>query len=97
LKTDLHLQFDALASPVRLSILSALSASKKALTGVEICEMLSISESSLSKHLKRLTEVGLVHRQDAGRYNLYLINYGSIVELMNDFTLLFYKEERFEE
>src|SRR5437764_15274969 len=59
--------FEALADPVRRRILDLLR-ERPRLVG-ELADLLSISQPGISKHLRVLREVGLVHvRQDAQRH-----------------------------
>ena len=59
--------FEALADPVRRRILDLLR-ERPRLVG-ELADLLSISQPGISKHMRVLREVGLVHvRQDAQRH-----------------------------
>lgn len=60
--------FKVLAEPVRLQILSQLAAGGCGPVSVnELTEMLGLSQSTISHHLKKLTEAGLLERSREGR------------------------------
>ena len=61
--------FAALADPTRVQIVDALA--KRARTVSEIVELFSISQPSISRHLRILREAGLVSVQPEGRQRLY--------------------------
>lgn len=57
--------FRALASPRRIAILAALR--ERPHTGSELVRVLGLSDTAVRKHLRVLTEAGLVDRRDEGR------------------------------
>lgn len=57
--------FRALASPRRTAILAALR--RRPHTGSELARVLGLSDTAVRKHLRVLTEAGLVERRDEGR------------------------------
>ena len=61
--------FAALADPTRVQIVDVLA--KRARTVSEIVELFSISQPSISRHLRILREAGLVSVQPEGRQRLY--------------------------
>ena len=61
--------FAALADPTRVQIVDALA--KRARTVSEIVGLFSISQPSISRHLRILREAGLVSVQPEGRQRLY--------------------------
>jgi DNA-binding transcriptional ArsR family regulator len=61
--------FNAIAEPQRRDILEVLRAGERPV--LELVEELGIAQSSVSKHLKVLREVQLVHVRDAGRRRIY--------------------------
>jgi DNA-binding transcriptional ArsR family regulator len=87
--------YEALAEPTRRHILDLLR-ERPRLVG-ELAELLNMSQPGVSKHLRVLREVGLVHvRQDAQRH-WYELNPGPLDEI--DSWLKPYRqllEERFD-
>jgi ArsR family transcriptional regulator len=72
---DLSTQLKAVADPVRLRLLHHIAVAPD--TTVCACHLptaLGISQPTLSHHLKRLTEVGLVQRTQQGRWAHYRLN-----------------------
>lgn len=69
---ELSLLFKALAEPARLQILDILSCGT--VCACEILEGMNISQSTLSHHMKVLTECGLVSGRKEGTWMHYTIN-----------------------
>ena len=67
--TELLVFFKALADKTRLRIVGLLA--QKALSGEELSAMLGISPSTVSHHLARLGEAGLVSARAEGYYSVY--------------------------
>src|SRR5689334_7674881 len=61
--------FNAIAEPQRRDILDVLRTGDRPV--LELVEELGIAQPSVSKHLKVLREVHLVHARDAGRRRIY--------------------------
>ena len=66
--------FRALGDPSRIVILNLLATSDRALTVGEIVDAVDIGQSTVSHHLKMLTESGFVLVTKAGTSNLYEVN-----------------------
>lgn len=64
--------FNAIAEPRRRNILAYLAAQERSVG--EIVEALGIEQPSVSKHLRVLREVNLVHMRGDGRQKLYRTN-----------------------
>jgi DNA-binding transcriptional ArsR family regulator len=64
--------FNAIAEPRRRDILGYLAASERAVG--EIVDALEMEQPSVSKHLRVLKDVGLVHARRDGRRILYRTN-----------------------
>jgi DNA-binding transcriptional ArsR family regulator len=64
--------FDAIAEPRRREILSYLALRERAVG--EIVATLRLEQPSVSKHLRVLRNVGLVHARRVGRQKLYRTN-----------------------
>lgn len=64
--------FKALADPTRVRVLAHVAASPEGtVCACHLPESLGISQPTLSHHLKRLTEAGLVTREQRGRWAHY--------------------------
>jgi ArsR family transcriptional regulator len=67
--------FDALAEPTRCKIARLLiNKAKRKLSVGDIAEVLGISQSSASQHLKILEVTGIVVKKREGRHRFYDIN-----------------------
>jgi DNA-binding transcriptional ArsR family regulator len=64
--------FNAVAEPRRRDILSFLALSERSVG--DIVNALALEQPSVSKHLRVLKDVGLVHVRRDGRYMLYRTN-----------------------
>ena len=65
--------FKVLGDPTRLRLLS-LVASDSSMSSAQLEEILEISQPTVSHHLKKLHEVGLIHRYQQGRRVRYTIS-----------------------
>jgi DNA-binding transcriptional ArsR family regulator len=63
--------FNAIAEPQRREILNLLAERERPVN--EIAELLRARQPQISKHLRVLREVGLVHVREAGQQRLYSI------------------------
>ena len=68
----------ALADPVRVQILDALRARPGELCQCELAPLLPISQPTLSHHLRKLQETGLVEVERRGRWAYYSLAPGSL-------------------
>lgn len=68
--------FNAIAEPRRREILSYLAARERPVS--DIVKSLKLEQPSVSKHLRVLKEVGLVHGRRHGRRMLYRTNVDAI-------------------
>ena len=66
--------FRALGDPSRILVLNLLAAKAEPMSVGEIVEALDIGQSTVSHHLKQLTEVGFVLVEERGTSNLYRVN-----------------------
>ena len=72
----------AVADPVRIQLLMHLAASCCSTACVcHMPDLLGISQPTLSHHLKKLTEAGLVHREMRGRWAHYTLNSAAFIEM----------------
>ncbi|HAX74493.1 MAG TPA: transcriptional regulator [Cyanobacteria bacterium UBA11372] len=71
--------FHALSEPLRLKVLDLLRTQE--LCVCELCEILGVTQSKLSFHLKTLKEAGLVRSRQEGRWIYYSLNLAQFVVL----------------
>ena len=64
--------FNAIAEPRRREILTLLGPDERTVS--EIVDLLECGQPSVSKHLRVLSDVGLVHARREGRHVLYRTN-----------------------
>jgi len=60
--------FKALADPARVRIVNALARSPEPVCACEFEPALSLSQPTVSHHLKRLTDAGLLDREQRGKW-----------------------------
>jgi ArsR family transcriptional regulator len=78
--------FKALADPCRLKILRFLKEGE--LCVCEIMAGLDRPQSSTSHHLSILKEAGLIKERRDGKWSLYRLSDGAVIEMMNQVKLL---------
>jgi ArsR family transcriptional regulator, arsenate/arsenite/antimonite-responsive transcriptional repressor len=66
--------FRALADPARVRILNVLASAEDAVCVCELVEPLGLSQPTVSHHLKKLTDAGLLEREPRGRWAYYSLN-----------------------
>ena len=66
--------FTALADPARVRIVNLLARSGSAVCVCELVAPLSLSQPTVSHHLKRLTDAGLLDREQRGRWAYYSLS-----------------------
>jgi ArsR family transcriptional regulator len=72
--------FRALGDPHRVRIVNLL-ARQGPMTGEELIEPLRLSQGTVSHHLKKLTEAGLLDRRPQGRLAYYALNADALRKL----------------
>jgi ArsR family transcriptional regulator, arsenate/arsenite/antimonite-responsive transcriptional repressor len=65
--------FKALADPARVRIVNMLATSGEPVCVCHLIEPLGLSQPTVSHHLKRLTEAGLLDREQRGRWAYYAL------------------------
>ncbi|MBE9033406.1 helix-turn-helix transcriptional regulator [filamentous cyanobacterium LEGE 11480] len=81
--------FQALSDPLRLRVLDLLREEECCVC--DLCEVLAVSQSKLSFHLKSLKEAQLVQTRQEGRwiyYRLNLVQFEVLQEYLGDFGQL---------
>ncbi|BFM39769.1 arsenical resistance operon repressor, ArsR family [Synechocystis sp. LKSZ1] len=71
--------FQALSDPLRLRILDHLRSQE--LCVCDLCDLLEVSQSKLSFHLKTLKESQLVQMRQQGRWSYYRLNLAQFLKL----------------
>ncbi len=66
--------FKALADPARVKILNVLARSDEPVCACEFIPALGLAQATVSHHLKRLTETGLLDREQRGKWAYFSIN-----------------------
>ncbi|MGM7669331.1 metalloregulator ArsR/SmtB family transcription factor [Microbacterium sp. A93] len=67
-------RFKALADPMRLRLLSHVAAQGcEAVCGCDLTEDLGISQSTVSHHMKKLVDAGLLTREQRGKWAHYTV------------------------
>ncbi len=71
--------FHAFSDPLRIRVIELLR--EKELCVCELCDILKVSQSKLSFHLKTLKEASLVRARQEGRWVYYSLNLSQFVEM----------------
>jgi ArsR family transcriptional regulator, arsenate/arsenite/antimonite-responsive transcriptional repressor len=71
--------FHALSDPLRVQVIELLRSQE--LCVCDLCEMLNVSQSKLSFHLKVLRTAGLVQSRQEGRWIYYRLNLAQFMVL----------------
>jgi ArsR family transcriptional regulator, arsenate/arsenite/antimonite-responsive transcriptional repressor len=66
--------FRALGDPARVRILNALATTDAPVCVCELVDPLGLSQPTVSHHLKKLTDAGLLEREQRGRWAYYSLN-----------------------
>ena len=80
--------FKALSDPARVRIVNMLATADE---GVCVCDLiphLGLSQPTVSHHLRKLAEAGLVHREQRGTWAFYSLNEAALdqLQLLTTFT-----------
>lgn len=70
--TNIISGFHALSDPLRLRVIELLR--QQELCVCDLCDVLEVTQSKLSFHLKTLKEAGLVNARQSGRWIYYSLN-----------------------
>jgi ArsR family transcriptional regulator len=66
--------FKALSDPARVKIVNLLAAEEAAVCACEFIPALGLSQATVSHHLKKLTEAGLLEREQRGKWAYFSLN-----------------------
>jgi ArsR family transcriptional regulator len=78
----------ALSHPARIAILKVLAQKNECICG-EIVEVLPLAQSTVSQHLKELTNAGLINGSADGPRSCYCINWKAFEKFTSDVAALF--------
>jgi ArsR family transcriptional regulator, arsenate/arsenite/antimonite-responsive transcriptional repressor len=73
--------FRALADPARVKILNLLATSEAPVCACEFEPALELAQPTVSHHLRKLTEAGLLEREQRGRWAYFSLNHGALARL----------------
>lgn len=88
--------FSAVAEPRRRDLIEALRAGERSVN--DLVDALNMTQPQVSKHLRVLREVGVVHVRDVGRQRMYRLN-GQALKPIHDWIAGYEHmwEQRFEQ
>ena len=66
--------FKALGDPARVKIVNLLARSDEAVCACEFIPALGLAQATVSHHLGKLTEAGLLHREQRGKWAFFSLN-----------------------
>lgn len=70
--------FRALADPHRVKIVNLLATSGEPVCACDIIAPLGISQPTVSHHLKKLTDAGLLNREQRGKWAYFSLNHDAL-------------------
>ena len=73
--------FRALGDPARVRIVNALAQASEPVCACEFEPLLGLAQPTVSHHLKKLTEAGLVDRESRGRWAYFSIRADAVERL----------------
>jgi ArsR family transcriptional regulator, arsenate/arsenite/antimonite-responsive transcriptional repressor len=73
--------FKALADPARVRIVNALATSSEPVCACEFEPALGLSQPTVSHHLKKLTEAGLIEREQRGKWAYFSLRRDAVETL----------------
>jgi ArsR family transcriptional regulator len=73
--------FKALGDPARVRIVNLLATSDEPVCACELYEPLALSQPTISHHLKKLTEAGLLAREQRGKWAYFSLRRDAVEKL----------------
>lgn len=73
--------FRALADPARVRIVNVLATSREPVCACHLYEPLGLSQPTVSHHLKKLVDAGLVEREQRGRWAYFTLSRAAVEKL----------------
>jgi ArsR family transcriptional regulator len=75
--------FHALADPARVRVLNVLATTGRPVCVCELVEPLGLSQPTVSHHLKKLVDAGLLEREQQGRWAYFSLRDEAVSRLAN--------------
>jgi ArsR family transcriptional regulator, arsenate/arsenite/antimonite-responsive transcriptional repressor len=69
--------FSALGNPARVKIVNLLAASEEPVCLCNLIEPLGLAQATVSQHLARLVDVGLLRREERGKWSYFSLRPGA--------------------
>jgi ArsR family transcriptional regulator len=73
--------FKTLGDPARVRIVNLLATSSEAVCACELYEPLGLAQPTVSHHLKKLTEAGLLEREQRGKWAYFSLRRDAVEKL----------------
>lgn len=73
--------FKALSDPARVKIVNLLARSEEPVCACEFMPGLGLTQATVSHHLKKLTEAGLLEREQRGKWAYFSLNSEVVAQL----------------
>jgi ArsR family transcriptional regulator len=73
--------FKTLGDPARVRIVNLLATSSEAVCACELYEPLGLSQPTVSHHLKKLTDAGLLEREQRGKWAYFSLKRDAVAKL----------------
>ncbi len=73
--------FKTLGDPARVRIVNLLATSSEAVCACELYEPLGLSQPTVSHHLKKLTDAGLLEREQRGKWAYFSLKRDAVEKL----------------
>ncbi|HZQ64839.1 MAG TPA: metalloregulator ArsR/SmtB family transcription factor [Gaiellaceae bacterium] len=73
--------FRALGDPARVRIVNLIATAGEAVCACEFNDTLGLSQPTVSHHLKKLTEVGLLEREQRGKWAYFSLRRDAVAKL----------------
>jgi ArsR family transcriptional regulator, arsenate/arsenite/antimonite-responsive transcriptional repressor len=73
--------FKALGDPARVKILSLVATAAEPVCACEFTPALGLTQATVSHHLKKLTEIGLLDREQRGKWAYFSLNEDALEQL----------------
>jgi ArsR family transcriptional regulator len=73
--------FKAIGDPARVKIVNLIATASEPVCACEFNESLGLAQPTVSHHLKKLTDAGLLTREQRGRWAYFSLNRGAVEKL----------------
>jgi ArsR family transcriptional regulator, arsenate/arsenite/antimonite-responsive transcriptional repressor len=75
--------FKTLADPARVKIVNLLAGGREPICACEFIPALGLTQATVSHHLKKLTDVGLLEREQRGKWAYFSLKPDALAQLAN--------------